>query len=705
MSLSWIKRKSRLQELLKSHGDEEEDGLALDRLLHGQNVIGTTSRTIEIDSIKLQDKDFQVVGKLDYGQFGVIDVVRCRLDGRVYVRKTIEKKFVLRAREQCSPQLERDILRLATTTESKWVPHLLCAFQTPIHLKLVMDYAEGGTLWDVLESSALDGRISERDIRWWAPQIVSAIHWCHSQGYVHRDIKPHNFVLKPNAHILLIDFGSAAPLLPRMPDGSQRLPKQHCLVPCGTCDYISPEILKAHERALVALEMEDDDHSSEFEHEDDAYGRETDWWSMGAMLYEMAYGQAPFFAEDIRRTYVKIMADNRYIPFNNNIMISSEFQDFLCKLLTDAEFRLGRHTVVELTSHKFFANVCWTDLYDKTVPADIHVPQFIYADPNVDVEMEDDGLDGNGSESKPFAFSDLFQSSAGSSQGLSILKSIATPRPTSGDTTSAFIGFSWGPTTTAFPDLTPPCEPITGSLSTPKLLGVSHTAIDSTPAPHLLTPTPNLHPFSTPIRSGPQTPYQTLSRNSTARRTTITRRPVSDREAMKQLIDCVGMSAQKKVLESGRKPHILTSMGRRSQSASLKELRFLPLEDPRKIAVNVSDSEEATDTDTEGPPSPSPSPRPGSVTSKQSATPNVTVTFTHRSSDFSQRTGMDLSVKVVDPPQQGGEDKSTPCLRVGSSLSYEDMTFDGLESKHTLIMEDIDRIESRLKQLVSSIAK
>ena len=49
-----------------------------------------------------------------------------------------------------------------------------------------MEYVEGGTLWDVLESSPLEGRISEDDLLWWAPQMVSAVHWCHSQGFVHR---------------------------------------------------------------------------------------------------------------------------------------------------------------------------------------------------------------------------------------------------------------------------------------------------------------------------------------------------------------------------------------------------------------------------------------------------------------------------------------------------------------------------------------
>jgi len=189
-----------------------------------------------------------------------------------------------------------------------------------------MDYAEGGTLWDVLESSPYDGRILETDLQWWIPQAVNAIHWCHSQGFAHRyvtsvshtraesttacsDVKPHNFVLTSDAHLLLIDFGSAAPLLSPNDDGSQRLPRQYCLIPCGTCDYISPEILLAHEEALVALDMEEEDNLLTSKSEEvGEYGLETDWWSLGVLVYEMAYGIAPFFAPDIRSTYLRIMS-------------------------------------------------------------------------------------------------------------------------------------------------------------------------------------------------------------------------------------------------------------------------------------------------------------------------------------------------------------------------------------------------------------
>ena len=90
MSLPWQKRKNRLSYLLNSPEDEDAEGLALDRILHGQSVIGKTgqfhiiyrsksafyvlyaARTSEIDTLRFTNKDLKVLGTLEYGQFGVV---------------------------------------------------------------------------------------------------------------------------------------------------------------------------------------------------------------------------------------------------------------------------------------------------------------------------------------------------------------------------------------------------------------------------------------------------------------------------------------------------------------------------------------------------------------------------------------------------------------------------------------------------------
>jgi serine/threonine protein kinase len=141
------------------------------------------------------------------------------------------------------------------------------------------------------------------------------------------DVKPHNFVLNRTAHVRLIDFGSAAALVP----GSRVVPLEYCRVPCGTCDYISPEILQAHEAALVAIEMSDEETDRREDTGEVGYGVETDWWSTGAMIYEMVYGVAPFFARDIQSTYLKIVDFRKSLTFQRDVFVSTELRDLLTR--------------------------------------------------------------------------------------------------------------------------------------------------------------------------------------------------------------------------------------------------------------------------------------------------------------------------------------------------------------------------------------
>jgi serine/threonine kinase 38 len=85
----------------------------------------------------------------------------------------------------------------------------------------------------------------------------------------------------------------------------------------GTPDYIAPEVLLKK-----------------------GYGMECDWWSLGAIMFEMLVGYPPFYSDDPMTTCRKIVNWRTYLKFPDEARLSPEAKDIICRLLCDVEHRM-----------------------------------------------------------------------------------------------------------------------------------------------------------------------------------------------------------------------------------------------------------------------------------------------------------------------------------------------------------------------------
>ena len=131
---------------------------------------------------------------------------------------------------------------------------------------IIMEYVEGITLKKHIDHR---GALPEREVIYYATQILSALDYIHSKGIVHCDIKPQNIILLQNGSIKVADFGIAR--LDAMLDRSN----EKSDTALGTVYYVSPE--QAQGKAPQA---------------------ESDLYSLGVMLYEAMTNRLPFYHDN-----------------------------------------------------------------------------------------------------------------------------------------------------------------------------------------------------------------------------------------------------------------------------------------------------------------------------------------------------------------------------------------------------------------------
>src|SRR5438874_9684441 len=148
-----------------------------------------------------------------------------------------------------------------------------------------------------------------------AIQVASALAAAHDTGIVHRDIKPENIMLRPDGYVKVLDFGIAKLAEQEVP---ATMAEQEALLLVetnlgsilGTVRYMSPEQARGA-----------------------PIDKRTDIWSLGAVLYEMATGHAPFAGDTPREVMAAILATEPPPLSDYKVQTPGELQQIVSKAL------------------------------------------------------------------------------------------------------------------------------------------------------------------------------------------------------------------------------------------------------------------------------------------------------------------------------------------------------------------------------------
>ncbi|KAF5370604.1 hypothetical protein D9758_001887 [Tetrapyrgos nigripes] len=320
---------------------------------------------------KVDASAFIVLKTIGHGAFGVVSLVREKQTGQLYAMKQLRKTDMLRKGQEGHVRAERDILKSASLVTSpggaEWIVRLFYSFQDRDNLYLVLEYMGGGDLLNLL----IERDVFEEDFtRFYVAEMILAIESCHKHGFIHRDIKPDNFLFDPDGHIRLSDFGLATDLHWAHDTSYYEQQRLHLLhkhgidledaVPadgrktrrmdrkeverlmgggdgegglftwrekhrrklaysvCGTNSYMSPEVLRGH-----------------------GYSYSCDWWSLGVIMFECLYGFPPFVSNSRHATRQKILNWKQHLRFPPRPRVSHEGVNLIQQLLCEPEDRLG----------------------------------------------------------------------------------------------------------------------------------------------------------------------------------------------------------------------------------------------------------------------------------------------------------------------------------------------------------------------------
>ncbi|KAH9482652.1 Serine/threonine-protein kinase [Psilocybe cubensis] len=326
------------------------------------------STFLRMKRTKLGLDDFRTVKVIGKGAFGEVRLVQKADTGKIYAMKLLKKDEMLKKDQLAHVRAERDVL---AESNSPWVVQLFYSFQDAAHLYLIMEFLPGGDLMTMLIKY---DTFSEDVTRFYLAECVLAIEAVHNLGFIHRDIKPDNILIDKDGHIKLSDFGLStgfhkqhdSSYYTRLLESGNNSPptaaqasRNSVMVNSINLTMTNKDQIatwKANRRKLAYSTVGTPDYIAPEIFTQKGYGKECDWWSLGAIMFECLVGYPPFCSENTHETYQKIMQWQHYLALPDDVHLSREAEDLIRRLITWQDKRL---TVEQIKKHHFFYGVDW----------------------------------------------------------------------------------------------------------------------------------------------------------------------------------------------------------------------------------------------------------------------------------------------------------------------------------------------------------
>ncbi|KDO23837.1 NAK/MPSK protein kinase [Saprolegnia parasitica CBS 223.65] len=268
----------------------------------GGSLLSSLSNTISSassamtkgETMSIGSTNVRIVQLLAEGGYGQVFLVKTGANELCALKRVV----LTSAEVEADAAIEREVLQ---TVEHPNLLHLLQYGESRSNGKheclFLLPYHDHGTIFDEIQAA------NDNSAEPWPFMELRCLHILegiclgllalHEAGFAHRDLKPHNVLLGIRDHPILMDFGSCAPLVTEITDRRKLMDVQDDANRKCSAPYRAPELFEPEIGHRI--------------------NGQSDVWSLGCILYCMAFGSSPF--ESPREGFMRLAAMNGKVTF------------------------------------------------------------------------------------------------------------------------------------------------------------------------------------------------------------------------------------------------------------------------------------------------------------------------------------------------------------------------------------------------------